>query len=180
LSKHKINTEDTSAFIFNKPSSTNPLEYKDIEKPKKVIKKNKPLNKNIEILEFFFNQKLDNNNPKPNTSNNSKDIFDLKNMEYTIPTKTLSQILVSDSQTVVPSSVPSSHFSPYITSSSSPLIHSLIVDSNTTTQAFNVSETFKLIPTPPLPPTPLLFLILIEKHFNSNTNVISANIQKNQ
>jgi hypothetical protein len=107
LSKHKTNTNNTSAFAFDKPFSTNPPEYIGIDKPKDVIKKNKPLNKNTEILKFFFDQKLDNNNnnnnnnPKLNTSNNTKDIFNPKNMEYTTPPKTLSQILVSDSQVII-------------------------------------------------------------------------------
>jgi hypothetical protein len=42
LSKHKLKTDNTSAFTFDKPSSTNPLEYINIDKPKDVIKKNKP------------------------------------------------------------------------------------------------------------------------------------------
>jgi hypothetical protein len=161
LSKHKTNIDNTSTFTFNKPSSTDSPEYKDIEKPKKVIKKNKFLNKNTEILEFLFDQKLDNNNnnnnnnnSKTNKSNNSKDIFDPKNMEYSTSTKTLPQILVLDSQIIIPSLAPFSHSSPYIASPSSPPIHSLIVDSNALTQASNSSETFELIPTPPLPHVP--------------------------
>jgi hypothetical protein len=134
LSKPK-NTDNTSVFTFEKPFTTNPPEYKGIEKPKEVIKKNKPLNKSIEILEFLFDQKLDNNNnnkSKPNISNN-EDIYNPKNMKYTTPPITLSQILVSDSQVIVPNSTSSSHSSPYVTLSSSPTIHSSIVDSNTTT-----------------------------------------------
>jgi hypothetical protein len=34
LSKHKINTNNTSAFTFDKPTSTNPPEFNGIEKPK--------------------------------------------------------------------------------------------------------------------------------------------------
>jgi hypothetical protein len=48
LSKHKINTKN-SAFAFNKPSPTNPLEYIGIDKPKEIIKKNKPLNKTLKF-----------------------------------------------------------------------------------------------------------------------------------
>jgi hypothetical protein len=83
LSKHKTITENTSAFTFEKPFSTNPPKYKSIEKPKEVIKKTKPLNKNTDILEFFFHQKLDNSKPKTTNSNNTKDIFNPKNIEYT-------------------------------------------------------------------------------------------------
>jgi hypothetical protein len=101
-------------------------------------------------------------------------------MEYATPTKTLLHILVLDSQTIVPSSVSSAYSSPYVASLSSPSIHSSIVDLNTTTQAFNLLETFELVPTPPLPSTLPLSPILTEKYFNSNTNVISTNIQKNQ
>jgi hypothetical protein len=54
MSKHKTTIEKTSIFTFDKPSSTNPPEYKGIEKPKDVIKKTKSLNKNSKILEFFF------------------------------------------------------------------------------------------------------------------------------
>jgi hypothetical protein len=111
LSKHKTTIKNTSTFTFEKPFSTNPPEYKGIEKPKEVIKKTKPLNKNIDILEFFFDQKLDNNKPKTTNSNNAKDIFNPKNMEYATLTVLLSQILVSDSQTVIPSSALSSHSS---------------------------------------------------------------------
>jgi hypothetical protein len=42
LSKHKINTENTPAFIFDKPTSTDSPEYKGIEKLKKVSKKINP------------------------------------------------------------------------------------------------------------------------------------------
>jgi hypothetical protein len=54
LSKHKINTNNTSTFAFDKPTSTNPPEFNSIEKPKDVAKKNKPLNKNTDILDFLF------------------------------------------------------------------------------------------------------------------------------
>jgi hypothetical protein len=105
------------AFEFNKPSSTNPPEYNGIDKPKEVIKKNKPLNKNTEILEFLFNQKdNNNNNTKLKTSNNIEDIFDPKNMEYTTSLIPLLQILVLDSQVIIPSSTPSSNSSSYIVS----------------------------------------------------------------
>jgi hypothetical protein len=83
LSKHKINTENI-AFAFNKPSPTNSPEYIGIDKPKEIIKKNKPLNKNTEILEFLFNQKDNNNNNDNKPKNyNTENIFDPKNMEYT-------------------------------------------------------------------------------------------------
>jgi hypothetical protein len=39
LSKHKINTNNTSVFTFDKPTSTNPPEFNGIEKPKDVTKK---------------------------------------------------------------------------------------------------------------------------------------------
>jgi hypothetical protein len=50
MSKHKTTIEKTAAFAFDKPSSTNPPEFKSIEKPKEVFKKTKPLNKNSKIL----------------------------------------------------------------------------------------------------------------------------------
>jgi hypothetical protein len=39
MSKHKTITDNTPVFTFNKPFSTNLLEFKGIEKPKKVKKK---------------------------------------------------------------------------------------------------------------------------------------------
>jgi hypothetical protein len=77
MSKHK--------FAFNKPTiPTTPtpcielLEFKRIEKPKEVIKKTKPLNKNFEILDFLFeNNNKSNNN---NNNNNAQDIFNLNNI----------------------------------------------------------------------------------------------------
>jgi hypothetical protein len=39
MSKHKTLIEKTSAFAFEKPSSTNPSKFNNIEKPKEVIKK---------------------------------------------------------------------------------------------------------------------------------------------
>jgi hypothetical protein len=173
LSKHKINTENT-AFAFNKPSPTSSFEFIGIDKPKEIIKKNKPLNKNTEILEFFFNQKdINNNNNKNNSkTSNIENIFNPKNMEYTTPPKPIPQILASDSQVIIPSSVPSFHLSPYMESPSSTVIYSFIVDSNTTIQTSNISETFKLIL------TPLMSLILSE---NQSTPIaISSTNQKNQ
>jgi hypothetical protein len=121
MSKHKITTDNPVAFTFNKPLSTNPLEFKGIEKPKEVFKKTKSLNKNSEIFEYFFNQKINNSIPNnsKNNNNNSQDIFDPKNMKYSTPIKTLPQILTSDSQTFVSSLTSSSHSSPNILSFSS-------------------------------------------------------------
>jgi hypothetical protein len=130
---------------------------------------------------FFFNQKIDNSKSNNNNkSNSSQDIFNPKNMEYSIPIIPFPQILISDSQIVIPSSVLSSHSSPNIPSPTSPSIHSLIIDSNTTTQASNISKIFKLVSTPPLLLTPLLFPILTEEINNTNTNINSTDIQKNQ
>jgi hypothetical protein len=131
------------------------------------------LNKHTDILDFFFDQKLNNNNNNNKNilkSNTLEDIFNLKNMEYTTPPKILPQILVSDSQEQVSSSTPSSHPSPYIASLSSPIIQSLIINSNTSTQASNVLETFEL------EPIPLIFLILSKE----NPNAISVQFQQNQ
>jgi hypothetical protein len=114
MSKHKTNIDKNTAFAFNKPSSINPPEFNDIKKLKKVIKKTKLLNKNTKILEFFFDQKIDNSKPNNNNNNNSQDIFDLKNIEYSSPTKTLPNIITLDSQTVVSSSTLSSHLSSVI------------------------------------------------------------------
>jgi hypothetical protein len=100
-------------------------------------------------------------------------------MKYATLPKTLPQILVTDSQVIVPSSVSSFHPSPYVVSSSSPFIHSSIIDSNASTQTSNMSEIFELVPTLPLPSTPPLSSILIEKNSNLNTNAISAEFQKN-
>jgi hypothetical protein len=137
MSKHKTNIDKNTAFTFDKPSSTNPPEFTSIEKPKEVIKKTKLLNKNTEILEFFFDQKIDNsksnNNNNNNNNNNSQDIFDPKNMKYSTPIKILPKIITSDSQTIVPSSTLFSHLSLYVPSLSSPIIQSLVVDSNTST-----------------------------------------------
>jgi hypothetical protein len=175
LSKHKINT---IAFAFNKPSNTNSLEFNGIDKPKEVIKKNKPLNKNTEILDFLFKIK-DNNNNNNNTNIstnktiNKEDIFDIKNMEYVTPPIRLLEIITVDSQTKIQSSVSPIH-SPYITSLSSPTIYSSIIDSNATTQAFNIFETFELVSTSPMSP------ILSKNNSTPNTNVISTSIQKNQ
>jgi hypothetical protein len=97
MSKHKTFT-DNKAFEFDnpKPTSINPLEYHRIEKPKEVVKKTKPLNKNTKIYEYLFDQKLENNkttiNNNNNNNNNSQDIFDPKNIEYStlkIPLKLL-------------------------------------------------------------------------------------------
>jgi hypothetical protein len=151
LSKHKIQNQNKDAFTFNKPSLTNPLEFIGIDKPKEVIKKNKPLNKNTEILEFFFEQKIDNNNnnkPKQNT----KDIFDLKNIEYNTPPKIIPPIITQDSQGIVPSSAPFSHPSSYVESPSSPAIQSFVIDSNVTTQIFNILEIFELSDNTPISP----------------------------
>jgi hypothetical protein len=60
MSKHKITNKKTSVFTFKKPSFTNLLKFKSIEKPKEIIKKTKPLNKNSKIFEFFFDQNIDN------------------------------------------------------------------------------------------------------------------------
>jgi hypothetical protein len=97
-------------------------------------------------------------------------------MKYTSPPKTLPQILVSDSQVKIPSSALSSHPSPYIASSSSPAILSSIVDSNTTTQASNISETFELGSAPSLLALLPMFPILTEEDTNAN----STSFQKNQ
>jgi hypothetical protein len=168
LSKHKVQTE--KAFAFNKPSPTNPLEFIGIDKPKEVIKKNKLLNKNTEILEFLFEQKIEsNNNNKPIT--NTEDIFDLKNIEYNTPPKTIPPIITQDSQGKVPSSTPSSHPLLYVESSSSLAIQSSIIVSNASTQASNILETFELLD------NPLLLLILTEK---LSQNAISTINQKNQ
>jgi hypothetical protein len=123
-----------------------------------VIKKNKPLNKNTKILEFFFDQKDNNNNNNNIPKTNTKDIFDPKNMEYTTPPKAISQILVTDSQVIVPSSAPSSHPSLYIVSLSFSTIQSSVVDSNASTQTSNILETFELLTTLPM------FPILSEKN----------------
>jgi hypothetical protein len=155
MSKHKITT-DNKAFEFDnpKPTSTNPPEYHEIEKPKEVVKKTKPLNKNTEIYEYLFDQKLENNKTTTNNNNNnnnSQDIFDPKNMEYSTPKIPLLQILAMDSQIIVLNSVLSSH--PFLnnispaSSSPSPLITSSIVDSNASTQASNISEIYELVPT---------------------------------
>jgi hypothetical protein len=176
ISKHKVTTdiEKTLAFTFEKPSSTNPPEFKSIEKPKEVIKKTKLLNKNSKIFESLFNEKIDNNKPTNNNkSNNSQDIFDLKNIKYSTSIISSPQILVSNSQVIVPSSVSSSH--PFL-NIVSPTSHSLIIDSNAETQASNISEIFKLIPSPPLPLTPSLFPILTEEIINTNTNINSATL----
>jgi hypothetical protein len=179
MSKHKTTTEKPSVFTFEKLSSTNPPKFKRIEKLKDVIKKTKPLNKNSKILEFFFDQQIDNynNNKKSSNNNNNnsmQDIFNPKNMEYSTSTKPSPQILISDSQTIVSDSAFSSHPSLYILSSSSPAIESSIVDSSASTQASNISKTFELIPTPSLSP------ILTEKTNNTLSNVISVTHQKNQ
>jgi hypothetical protein len=79
MSKHKTSIEKNQVFEFDKLTTTNPLEYHRIEKPKEVIKKTKLLNKNSKIYEYLFEQKIENNN---NNNNNSQDIFDPKNMEY--------------------------------------------------------------------------------------------------
>jgi hypothetical protein len=100
MTKHKTIIEKNSTFTFEKPSSTNLFKFKDIEKPKEVLKKTKSLNKNTEILEFLFNHKINNNNnnkSKPNNNNNSQDIFDPKNIKYSILVILSLQILVSDS-----------------------------------------------------------------------------------
>jgi hypothetical protein len=130
LSKHRINTQNikNTIFAFNKPSFTNPSEYIGIDKPKEIIKKNKPLNKNTKILEFLFNQKNnnDNNNNNKPQNYNTKDIFNPKNMKYNTLSKPISQILALDSQIIIPSLVPSSHPSLNIESSSyQPYIASL-------------------------------------------------------
>jgi hypothetical protein len=65
-------------FTFKKPTTPNSVnspKFKRIEKPKEVIKKTKPLNKNSEILKFLFDNNNNNNN---NTNNNNmQDIFNL-------------------------------------------------------------------------------------------------------
>jgi hypothetical protein len=101
-------------------------------------------------------------------------------MEYSTPEIPSPQILVSDFQVIVPNSVSSSHPFSNIASSTSSTIHSLIVNSNDSTQASNMSETFELVSTPSLPLTPSLSPILIEETINTNTNVNSATLQKNQ
>jgi hypothetical protein len=95
-------------------------------------------------------------------------------MEYTTPPKPIPQILATDSQIKIPSSAPSSHSSPNIKSSSSPAIHSSVVDSNVTTQASNISKTFELIQSPPMSP------ILSEDQSTPTPIAISTTNQKNQ
>jgi hypothetical protein len=167
LSKHKIQIEKTEAFAFNKPSSTNLSEFIGIDKPKEVIKKNKPLNKNTEILEFLFEQKIDNNNNNNNNNNKPKSNTDT-------PPKIISQILAPDSQVTVLNSTPSFHPSPQMVSLSSPAIQSSVIDSNAFTQAFNILETFELLNNPPM------FPILSEENSFQNINAISTTSQKNQ
>jgi hypothetical protein len=137
-----------------------------------VIKKNKLLNKNTKILEFFFEQKIESNNNNNKPKSNTKDIFNLKNIEYNTPPKTIPQILALDLQVTVPSSTPFSQPSPHIISSSFPAIQSSVIDSNVSTQASNISETFELLNNPPMS------LILLEE--NSSQNAISTTSQKNQ
>jgi hypothetical protein len=142
--------------MFDKPSSskpffTNSLEFNSIEKPKEVFKKTKPLNKNFEILEFLFNQKIDNSKSNNNNNNTKHDIFDPKNMKYSISVIPSLQILVFDFQTIILNSTLSSHPFSYVSLPTSPTIHSSIIDSNTSTQASNMSNTFELVSTPLLP-----------------------------
>jgi hypothetical protein len=170
LSKHKIQTQNKDAFAFNKPSPTNPPEFIGIDKLKEMIKKNKPLNKNTKILEFLFEQKIDNNNNNNKPKQNTEDIFDLKNIEYNTPPKTIPLIITQDSQGKVPSSTPFSHPSPYVESLSSPAIQSSVIDSKITTQA----ETFELLDNPPMSP------ILSKKLSQTSHNAISTSSQKNQ
>jgi hypothetical protein len=174
LSKHKIQNQNKDAFTFNKPSLTNPLEFIGIDKPKEVIKKNKPLNKNTEILEFLFEQKIDNNNNNNKPKQNTEDIFNLKNIEYNTPPKIILPIITQDFQGKVLSSAPFSHPSPYVESPSSPAIQSFVIDSNVTTQTSNISKTFELPDNTPMSP------ILLEKLSQTTQNAISTTSQKNQ
>jgi hypothetical protein len=124
MSKHKTPIDKNQAFKFNKPTSTNPLEYYRIKKPKEVIKKTKPLNKNTKIYEYLFEQKIENikTTTNNNNNNNSQDIFNPKNMKYCTLIIPPPQILVTDSQIIVPNSVSSSHSSLNIASPASQYI----------------------------------------------------------
>jgi hypothetical protein len=194
MSKHISIIDKLTVFSFDKPTSTlqffntNPPEFKGIDKLKEVFKKTKPLNKNSKIL-FFLSE--NNNN---NSFINIKDIYNLANINTPTPTpilKTLSKILVTDSQIKVPDSILSSHSSLIINStptSSLPPITIFIVDSNTTTQATTVSFIYsiqkdELYPTPSLTllvSTPPLSLILIKENSDIPVKVISVSLQKNQ
>jgi hypothetical protein len=68
MSKHKTTTKKDQVFTFNKLTFTNPPEFYSIEKPKEVIKKTKPLNKNSEIFKYFFEQKIKNSTLTPKTT----------------------------------------------------------------------------------------------------------------
>jgi hypothetical protein len=124
-----------------KPLSINLPKFKRIEKPKEVIKKTKPLNKNYEILAFLSKN---NNNKYNNSFVNAQDIYNLDNINTPTltPLNPLLEILIADSQTIVLDSVPFSHFSSLINNPSS--IHSSIVDSNTFTQASNISDIYTI------------------------------------
>jgi hypothetical protein len=93
-------------------------------------------------------------------------------MEYTTLPKPIPQILATDSQIIIPSSAPSSHPLPNIESPSSPTIHNSVIDSNVTTQASNISETFELISFLPISP-------ILSKD-QSTPIAISSTNQKNQ
>jgi hypothetical protein len=62
--KHKSNKFPFKkpAFLILNPPHIKPLKFSRIEKPKKVLKKTKSLNKNSEILTFLSKKNNNNNN----------------------------------------------------------------------------------------------------------------------